>query len=461
MPCDGIFKLNPMCLPAAAIESGANVVGGVADSAFGTMAGFFASAANNATTWLWQQINEATALDLQSPQLTTEMAMTGAIAAVLCVALFVIQLIVAAVRGNPVMVGRAFSGLLISFVGSALALAATRVLIGAVDALSNGVVQYTLGTNISGIGTKLAFTQISGMQNPAVVILLALVVLAAVVMVWAAMMIRKLMILVAAVLAPIAFAGATADFARGWVRKWIEFIAAMIASKLLLVIILSLGVAVLNGAGQSGTGVTQTATQLAGGSLILLLGGLTPWMAIRMFHFAGDTLHAAHATARQSAAGAQSVLSGPQKVAAIQGQARALTSAIGSRGGRVGSGDWGRSGGVPPAPPPPALAGWPAPSGPRGGTPATSDGRGTTTKQAGTAASTRGAAATTSAAVPAIGAAATAANTLKGTVNAASSAIPPSTAANPPGSPASPETAGPAPTPPKRPAPPAGSGSRP
>ena len=38
-------------------------------------------------------------------------------------------------------------------------------------------------------------------------------------------------------------------------------------------------------------------TQLATGSLILLLGGFAPWAAIKMFHFTGDALHSAHATA--------------------------------------------------------------------------------------------------------------------------------------------------------------------
>ena len=116
-------------------------------------------------------------------------------------------------------------------------------------------------------------------------------------MVWAAMMTRKMMILIAAVLAPLAFSGATADITRSWVRRWIEFVAAMIVSKLLLVIILSVGVAVLNGAGQAGSEPTQVFTQLSAGSLILLMGGLAPWVAIRMFHFAGDSLYAAHATA--------------------------------------------------------------------------------------------------------------------------------------------------------------------
>jgi len=414
MPCDGIFQFNPMCLPIIGARAGQNAATAVTDSAFGSIAGFFSAAANNATTWLWEQINEATTLDLSSPKLIQEMSVTAGVAAVLCLGLFLIQVITAALRGHPVMLGRAFSGLIIAFVGSAFALATTRLLLAAVDELSNGVVQFTLGTNIDGLGAKFTFLQTSGLNNPAVVILVSLAVLASVVVIWAAMMIRKLMILLAAVLAPLAFAGATADITRGWVRKWIEFTAAMIASKLLLVIILSLGVSVLNGAGQNGSGTTQTATQLAGGSLILLLGGLAPWVAIRMFHFAGDSLYAAHSVARESAAGAQSVIHGPQKVAALQGTARSLSSGFGSRGGGYGGG-WGSGGGTPPAPPRPAIADA-SPGGAAGGA-------GAVNGQAGMAASTGGAAAATSAAVPVAGALVAAGTAVKGAVNTASSNV--------------------------------------
>ncbi|GAA2161039.1 hypothetical protein GCM10009826_29100 [Humibacillus xanthopallidus] len=351
--------LNPMCqvvnVAVGVAGAGANVV----DGAFSHIAGYFGLAAQSAATWLWQQISDATSLDLSSPALAREMGVTGAIAGVLCLALFVIQVTMAAVRGHPVAMGRAVTGLLISFVGSALALGTTRVLIGAVDALSEGVVTYTMGTNIGGMGTKLAFVGLNQVQNPAAVIVLAVVIIMAVVVVWAAMMIRKLMLLVAAVLAPLAFAGATADFARGWVRRWIEFVCAMVVSKLLLVIILSIGVAVLNGAGQTNTGVSQTVTQLAGGCLILLLGGLAPWIAIRMFHFAGDTLHAAAATARQATAGAQTLISAPQKVSAIQGQSRVLAS-VGSSGSGGSSAARFRPlppPGPPGPPPPPGGAG--------------------------------------------------------------------------------------------------------
>lgn len=440
MPCDGIFDINPACIPIKVAEAGADAAQSVASGAFGTIAGFFGQAANNATTWLWQQINDATSLDLQSPQLAKEMAATAAIAAVLCVGLFLVQLVTATLRGHPGQLGRAFTGLLISFIGSAFALGATRLLLAATDALSDGVVRYTLDTNVDGLSARFGVAQLSGIQNPAAVILLSVVVLAAVVMVWGAMMIRKLMLVVAAVLAPIAFAGATADFARGWVRKWIEFVAAMIASKLLLVIILSLGVAVVNGAGQSHDGGGQAVTQLAAGSLILLLGGFAPWMAIRMFHFAGDTLYAAHTTARQSAAGAQSAIAAPQKVAAIRSQARALGA--GSGGG------WQRAAAVPFGSPTPA--GLPSPTGmPRGGPPG----------PAGPAASTGGSAAVTSAAGPALAAVGAGATGLKTAVNKTAEvagqsngtpAAPVSATSHPsgPGSPAASGAAGPAQTPP-------------
>ena len=329
MSCTGIFALNPMCLAGQAAQDATT---GAVDSAFSRMAGYFGLAATNATSWLWKEIDTATTLDLSSPRLAKEMAATASVAAVLCLGLFVIQVIASVLRREPAALGRGLQGLLISFVGSALALAATRVLLGAVDSLSAGLVQYTMGTNINGLGSKLAFTSLANVQNPAVTLIFSVVILAAVVVVWAAMMIRKVMLLIAAVLAPLAFAGATADITRGWVRKWVEFVCAMIVSKLLLVIILSIGISVFNGAGQAGGGVTQTGTQLAGGALILLMGGFAPWVAIKMFSFAGDTLYAAHATAGQASAGARTVVSAPQKVAALQYQARALMPSAASRG---------------------------------------------------------------------------------------------------------------------------------
>ena len=98
--------------------------------------------------------------------------------------------------------------------------------------------------------------------------------------------------------------------------------AAMIASKLLLVIIFMIGVSVMEGAGMSGQpGPGQELTQLATGSLILLMGGFAPWTAIKMFHFTGDALHTAHASVAQAPSGARTMLAAPQKLNAMHSQA--------------------------------------------------------------------------------------------------------------------------------------------
>ncbi len=243
-----------------------------------------------------------------------------------------------ALRREPAGLGRALKGLVVSTLGSAAALAVARVLLGVTDLLSDGILAATMGTNMRGVGQKLAIGHLATLTNPAVAVLFSLLILCAVVVVWAAMMIRKMTLLIAAVLAPLAFAGATADVTRAWVRRWVEFVAAMIASKLLLVVIFSIGVSVVNGAGAAASGPTQVATQLASGSLILLLAGLAPWVAIRMFHFVGDALHAAHATAAQSSAGAKTVASMPQKASQLNWQTRSIvgaarTTAAAARGG--------------------------------------------------------------------------------------------------------------------------------
>jgi type IV secretion system protein TrbL len=325
--CTGVLALSPVCQATAAVGS---QISNVADGAFSGITSHFTVAAAEATQWLWKELDTATTLDLRSPELLREMVATAAIAGVLCLGLFVIQVIASVLRREPGGLARALTGLVTSFIGSALALAATRVLLGAVDAISEGVVSFTLHTNIAGIGALIDFTRLAQVQNPAVALLFAAVILVAVVVVWAAMMVRKMMLLIAAVLAPLAFAGATADITRGWTRRWIEFVCAMVVSKLLLVIILSIGVSVFMGAGHSGGGVTQTGTQLAAGSLILLMGGFSPWIAIKMFSFAGDTLHAAHVTAAQASTGARSVVAAPQKVAALHWQVGKLATAAGA-----------------------------------------------------------------------------------------------------------------------------------
>jgi type IV secretion system protein TrbL len=333
MSCTGPSAFNPVCRIGEIAASAAN-------DAFSNFAGWFGKAASQATTWLWAEIGSATSVNLDSPQLGADLLATSAIAVVLSLALFLVQVITSVLRREPSGLARALKGLVVALVASVFALSVTRILLGVVDSLTEGVVSYTMGTNIAGLGAQLAIVNIEGVANPAIVLLFSLVILAAVVVVWAAMMIRKMMIIIAAVLTPLAFSGATADLTRGWVRRWIEFMAAMIASKLLLVIIFMIGISVMEGAGMSAhPGPGQQLTQLATGSLILLMGGFAPWAAIKMFHFTGDALQSAHASVAQAPSGAQTVLAAPQKVNAIHSQASHTAAKFKSPGGGTPTGN--------------------------------------------------------------------------------------------------------------------------
>jgi hypothetical protein len=219
-----------------------------------------------------------------------------------------------------------------------------------------------MGTDIEGLGHKLLAVQSIATINSAAQLLLALVIITAVVMVWMGLMVRKLLIIVSAVFTPIAFSGATADITKGWVRKWIELVTALATAKLILVIILMVGVTVLNGAGSTGQGGGHAVTHTVIGALILLMGGLTPWLAVKMVHFAGDSFHVMHANAGAATAGAAKLVAAPQKLSSAIARAQQMTSQVSRLSGSSGGS----------TPPPDSDQTELAPESPPDGTPETS-----------------------------------------------------------------------------------------
>jgi len=324
-----------------------SLLGGAAKSlagdAFQAIAKDFATAAGKAATWLWQQIGSSTAVSLGGPGFDRLLAIVMGIAIVVGMGLFVVQIIQSVLRRDTAGLARAGKGLLIAFLGGAAAIGVTDLLLHAVDALSNGVVSAATGGDISRLGQHIMVVgAITSLANPATMLLLALIVIGAIVFIWAALMIRKLLLVIAAVFAPIAFAGSLADISTGWVKKWIEGMAALIASKLILVIMLlvgyymvteNLGAAGAGGvAGGNPTG-TQAITQVAGGGVVLLLAAFAPWVALKTVHFAGDHMAQLHAHATSATAGATTAIGAPQKLSAMM-----PTSRGGAPGAPGGSG---------------------------------------------------------------------------------------------------------------------------
>ena len=307
------------CAPWDPAGCASDIAKSAAGDAFGSIAKDFAKAAGSAVDWLWGQTSSATVVHLGGASFSVDAAIVGAIAVTVAVGLFVLQVAASALRRDPGGLGRAVKGLFTAFIGGGLAIAVTDVLLSTVDSLSNGVVQTATGDSMEKLGHSILSS--SGIQtstaNPAGLMLLSLAVLAAVIVVWAALMIRKLLIVVSAVFAPLAFAGSLSDVTSSWVRRWIEVMAALIISKLILVLIFVIGAGMLvHGEGQSGNGTAQTSTQAVTGVLVLALAGFAPWIALRLVHWSGDQFHHLHSMASASAAGAQKAVMVPQKAAA-------------------------------------------------------------------------------------------------------------------------------------------------
>jgi hypothetical protein len=134
-----------------------------------------------------------------------------------------------------------------------------------------------------------------------------------------------MLIIITAVFAPIAFAGGMADLSRGWVRKWLEAMLALVFSKLILIIIFVIGLGVLGGMGSAtgGSALTSITGEITG-LLILLVAGFSPWMALRLVHFTGDHMATMGQSASHASAGASTVVGAPQKAAQMKYSAMTL-----------------------------------------------------------------------------------------------------------------------------------------
>jgi type IV secretion system protein TrbL len=295
------------------------VAGKAAGDAFHQIAQDFGHTAEHVTGWLWGQISAATALQIGGPAWTTPWEITGAIAGIVGLGLLVIQVGASALRQDFRGIGRAVRGVVVAFVGAAFALSVLKALLVATDQLSNGVMQLGLGTtNWQQAGALLLGATVLSALSDAALLVVALGMIGATVIVWLALMVRKLLLIITAVFAPLAFAGFLAEITSSWVRRWIEMTVALVFSKLILVIVFVVGLDVMDdGLGQSGTGVTQTVTQIATGLLILCVAGLAPWLALKMVHFAGESFHQIHAHGQAAVSGAQAAVAAPRKLQSV------------------------------------------------------------------------------------------------------------------------------------------------
>jgi len=354
------------------------VISGVCDIA-GDAAGALVSAPfdwlaqgmGHAAGWMfeavWKVFNSTTMVDVTSSQYTKVYNILFGVAVFVMLGFFMLQVIGGMIRREPAALSRAALGLAKSILGSFVALALLATALEVTDQLCIGIVK-AAGTNMEQMGDRIALltTGLVGMNLAApgagaiLTIFIAGLAIGAAGIVWISLLVRKALLLIAIVFAPIALAGASWDHTRGWVSKWASFVIALIISKVVLVVILLLATAQVSAPID---GDIQSVSEPIAGVVLMLMAGFAPYMTYKAINFMGFDMYHAMSAEQEGKAARNRPMPIPMNRAPSSQPSKVLD------GGSSGAGG-GRSGGSP-APAAPAKG-----TGPSTGTASASSGGG-------------------------------------------------------------------------------------
>jgi hypothetical protein len=316
----------------------------------------FVRTAESVTRTVLVALDTGTRVDLTAAWFRSNVAVIAAVTVPVVVGLMVIQVITSVIRREPGGLGRGVLGVGKAFVGAAFALAVTQAGLLATDGVCDFVAASS-GTTVHGsVERFLNTTWLAGPQSgPVLQMLLGIGIVMGCLALWVVLLFRKAALLLVAVFAPIAFAGAVWDQTRVWARRWIEIVAALVLCKVVIVVTFVLGASAFSGVGPSTAPSDPSAASSAGlsdvlvGLLLLGIACFAPWLTFRFVHWTGmeaaSVMHAnvaanpatraARSTASQARFAAQRALTS----AVVAGGAAAATGA-GTRAGsaRVGGG---------------------------------------------------------------------------------------------------------------------------
>lgn len=262
---------------------------------------WLASTMGQAAGWLieamWTVFDSTTLVDVQSPGYLNVYNLLFGIGVFIVLLFFCFQLILGLIRREPAALARAALGAAKAVLGSFIVITLTATALEIVDQLCIGVVQAagettaTMGDKIALLTAGLTTINIAAPGVGAIVtIFLAGLMICAVAIVWFSLLIRKTLLLVAIVLAPIAFAGAAWDVTRGWIGKWAAFVVALIISKLVLVVVFLIAITQVSTPIEADL---SAVTEPISGIVLLFIAAFAPYMVYRFISFLGfDLYHA-------------------------------------------------------------------------------------------------------------------------------------------------------------------------
>ena len=312
---------------------------------------WLAQAMGGAAAWLfeavWMVFDTTTLVDVTEPGYIGVYNILFGVAVFVVLIFFCLQLITGLIHRDPSALTRAALGAAKSILGSFVAIGLTGLLLEITDQLALGIVQAS-GNTMEGIGDRLTLLAAGfGALNIAapgvgaiVTIFLAGLAISAAGIVWFSLLIRKALLLVAIVFAPIALAGFSWDATKGWFAKWATFVIALILSKLVLVVIFL--VAITQVSAPIELDLASISDPIAG-VVLLFIAAFAPYMTYKFLSFVGFDMYHAMSSEQE----AKSALNRPVPVSSApktDGAKKVLDGA-----GDKGSGAPPSGGGTPPA----------------------------------------------------------------------------------------------------------------
>jgi hypothetical protein len=287
---------------------------------------------------VWTVFDTTTLVDVTGAQYTQVYNLLFGVALFVMLVFFCLQLITGLAHRDPTALARAAVGLAKSVLGSFVAIALTATLLEITDQLAIGIVQAT-GNTMTGMGDRIALMATGlaaiNIATPGVgaimTIFLAGLAIAATAIVWFSLLIRKALLLVAIVFAPIALAGFSWDATRGWFGKWVAFVVALVFSKLVLVVLFL--VAVNQTAAPIDLDLASISDPVAG-VVLMLVAAFAPYMTYKFISFVGVDMYHAMSTEQE----AKSALNRPVPVPVTPAAAKSAKSILDGGGTGASSG---------------------------------------------------------------------------------------------------------------------------
>lgn len=262
---------------------------------------WLAQAMGAAAGWLfeavWTVFDTTTLVDVTRPEYVAVYNILFGIAVFVMLIFFCLQLITGLIRRDPTALGRAALGLAKSILGSFVVITLTALLLEIVDQLCVGIIQAagetteSMGDKITLLAAGLVGINIAAPGVGAIItIFLAGLTISAAAIVWLSLLVRKALLLVAIVLAPLAFSGASWDATRGWIGKWAMFVIALICSKLVLVVMFLVAVTQVSAPID---GDLSSVSDPIAGIVLMAMAAFAPYLTYKFLSFVGfDMYHA-------------------------------------------------------------------------------------------------------------------------------------------------------------------------